>query len=195
MTKAGVESAATAEPKPRTTERRRWNVCTTMERESFMSCSSFYVMITVAGTRRHRFRSSSHADFAAHRTWPARQRPLGHETRCPWHPTLAHSCQKRMLKRRCSSALPSLRATPSNSQALARSWTVSVCTFVDFSCAAFAFVTACACALAVFLCSLGLICSSMSARAWLRALRMSVRDLRGQDPQVYSLFCSPHRYR
>ncbi|MNI92053.1 hypothetical protein D3C73_1497990 [compost metagenome] len=37
-----------------------------------------------------------------------------------------------------------------------------------------------ACALAVFLCSLGLICSSISARAWLQALRMSVKHLRGQ---------------
>jgi uncharacterized protein (DUF1330 family) len=48
-------------------------------------------------------------------------------------------------------------------------------------------------ALAVFFCSLGLICSSMSARAWLRALRMSVRDFRGQVPQAYSLFWSPQR--
>jgi AraC-like DNA-binding protein len=50
-----------------------------------------------------------------------------------------------------------------------------------FTCPASTLAVAYACALAVFVCSLGLICSSMSARAWLRALRMSVRDLRGQD--------------
>ena len=102
---------------------------------------------------------------------------------------LPRAGQRSLVKRRCKSALPSLRATPSNSHALARSWTVSVFTFAVFTCSASTLAATYACALAVFLCSLGLICSSMSARAWLRALRMSVRDLRGQEPQAYCGAC------
>lgn len=52
---------------------------------------------------------------------------------------------------------------------------------------------ACAYALAVFLRSLGLICSLVSAQAWLCALWMPVRDLRGQDAAGVLLFRSPHR--
>jgi len=58
-----------------------------------------------------------------------------------------------------------LRATPSNSHALATSWTVSVFTFVVFTGSASTLAAAYARALAVFFCSLGLICSSMSALA------------------------------